>query len=62
MSAARHGHDGRGGKAGDTGSLSDLYALALRDMERPGNIGAGLKVAEMLMAHPGFRPRNGGKA
>lgn len=62
MKAARQWHDGRGGSNWDTRSLSDLHALALLDMQRPGNIGAGLKVAEMLMALPGFRPRNGGQA
>lgn len=62
MKAARQSNDGRGGGNRDTRSLANLHALALLDMQRPGNIGAGLKVAEMLMALPGFRPRNGGQA
>lgn len=53
---------GMTGGNGNTGSLTYLLQLALLDMQRPGNIGAGEKVAEMLLNRPGFRPRTGGKA
>jgi len=43
-------------------SLNDLFELARLDAQRPGNIGAGLKVLEALLNLPGFRPANGGKA
>ena len=52
-----------GGAVGSsTRSLQPLYDLAMLDVQRLGNIGAGLKVLEMLMGHADFRPRNGGKA
>lgn len=62
MKAPRHGHDGDAGNTRNTGSLSDLFMLATLDMQRPGNIGAGLKVLDMLMARPGFRAPCGGRA
>ncbi|WP_158679933.1 hypothetical protein [Deinococcus sp. NW-56] len=51
-----------GDAVGNMGSLSHLYELARLDAQRPGNIGAGLKLLEALLNRPGFRPRNGGKA
>ena len=53
---------GGNGAESDTRSLQRLHDLAMLDVQRPGNIGAGLKVLEMLMARPDFRPRNGGQA
>lgn len=47
---------------GNTRSLSRLYELACLDAQRPGNIGAGLKVLESMLILPRFQPRNGGKA
>ena len=47
---------------GNTNSLSHLHELARLDAQRPGNIGAGLKILEMLMNRPGFRPDGGAKA
>lgn len=56
----------RPGQEGDTcrntPGLSRLYELARMDAQRPGNIGAGLKVLDMLMARPGFRVPHGGHA
>ncbi|WP_161780323.1 hypothetical protein [Deinococcus sp. RL] len=51
-----------GDAVGNVGSLSHLYELARLDAQRPGNIGAGLKVLDALLKLPGFRPRNGGRA
>lgn len=42
--------------------LAHLFELARLDAQRPGNIGAGLKVLDMLMARPGFRVPRGGHA
>ena len=55
---------GQEGGAGDEnkGSLAHLHELARLDAQRPGNIGAGLKVLEMLLKLPGFRPDGGAKA
>ena len=51
-----------GGTAGSsTRSLQRLYDLAMHDVQRPGSIGAGLKVLEML-TDQGFKPRDGGTA
>lgn len=47
---------------GTARSLAHLYRLAQLDAQRPGNIGAGLKVLEALLNLPGFRPSTGGKA
>lgn len=59
MKAPRHGHDGGGqGK----NSLTHLYHLAQLDAQRPGNKGGWLKVLEMLMGRPDFRPATGGRA
>ena len=55
-------HRVRDGGAGfDTRSLQRLYDLAMLDVQRPGNIGAGLKLLETLTV-TGFKPRGGGKA
>ena len=59
MKAPCHGHDGDGmGK----NTLTHLYHLAQQDAYRPGNTGAGLKVLEMLLNVPGFRPATGSRA
>ena len=51
-----------GGAVGSSSrSLQPLYDLAMLDVQRPGNIGAGLKLLEMLTV-TGFKPRNGGRA
>ena len=47
---------------GSKQSLPHLYELACLDVQRPGNIGAGLKVLEALMDLAHFRPRAGGVA
>lgn len=47
---------------GNMNSLTHLYHLAQHDAQRPGNIGAGLKVLEALLNLPGFRPSTGGEA
>lgn len=62
MKAPRHGHDGNAGNGRNKSSLTDLYTLAVLDAQRPGNIGAGLKVLDMLMARPGFCAPRGGHA
>ena len=49
------------GAGSDTRSLQCLHDLAMLDIQRPGNIGAGLKVLEMLTDH-GFKPKGGGQA
>ena len=49
------------GAGSDTGSLQRLYDLAMLDVQRPGNIGAGLKLLATLTV-TGFKPRDGGKA
>ena len=49
------------GAESDTGSLQRLYDLSVLALQRPGNIGAGLKVLEMLTDH-GFKPKGGGQA
>lgn len=59
MKGPRHGHDGDGQ---GIDSLTRLYHLAQHDAQRPGNIGAGLKVLEALLNLPGFRPSTGGEA
>lgn len=43
-------------------SLQRLWELARCDAQRPGNIGAGMKVLEMLMDCADFKPSNGGRA
>ncbi|MFC4426971.1 hypothetical protein [Deinococcus navajonensis] len=47
---------------GHSRGLSHLYELACLDAQRPGNIGAGLKVLESMLRLPHFQPRKGGKA
>ncbi|OLV17491.1 hypothetical protein BOO71_0008686 [Deinococcus marmoris] len=39
-----------------------MHELACLDAQRPGNIGAGLKVLEALMNLEGYRPAKGGRA
>lgn len=56
------GRDGGAVRAGTDHSLAYLYLLAQLDAQRPSTIGAGLKILEMLMALPAFRPPNGAKA
>ncbi|MEF2278785.1 hypothetical protein V3W47_10790 [Deinococcus sp. YIM 134068] len=51
-----------GASVGTSQSLAHLYHLAQLDTQRPGNIGAGLKVLEALLTLPHFRPATGGKA
>lgn len=53
------GRDGEAARAGATSRLQHLYELAKQDAERPGNIGAGLKVLEMLLNRADFRPMSG---
>ena len=52
---------GGNGAESDTRSLQRLHDLAMLDVQLPGNIGAGLKVLEMLTDH-GFKPKGGGQA
>ena len=40
--------DGRAVRATAALSLQQLYDLAVQDIQRPGNIGAGLKILETL--------------
>ena len=47
---------------GNTKRLAHLHELARLDAQRPGNIGAGLKILEALLKLPNFRPRSGAKA
>ncbi|WP_175607456.1 hypothetical protein [Deinococcus marmoris] len=47
---------------GSKNSLARLHELACLDAQRPGNIGAGLKVLEALMNLEGYRPAKGGRA
>ena len=47
---------------GNTDRLAYLWELAQCAAQRPGNAGGPLKVLEMLMNRPDFRPRNGGQA
>lgn len=56
------GRDGGTARAGTDQSLAHLYLLAQLDAQRSGNAGAGLKILEMLLALPAFRPRTGAKA
>lgn len=56
------GRDGEAARAGAGNSLAHLFHLAQLDAQRSGNVGAGLKVLEMLLALPAFRPRTGAKA
>jgi hypothetical protein len=53
---------GGNGAGSDKPSLQRLHDLALWDAQRPGNIGAGLKLLEALMNTPNFRPVTGGRA
>ncbi len=43
-------------------SLHRLHELARLDAQRPGNIGAGLKILEALLKVAGFKPKGGSKA
>ena len=43
-------------------SLQRLWDLARQAAQRPGHYGGPLKVLEMLMDRPDFRPSNGGQA
>ena len=51
-----------GATVGNINRLAYLFELARLDAQRPGNIGAGMKVLEMMMGRADFRPKNGGKA
>ncbi|WP_181391991.1 hypothetical protein [Deinococcus irradiatisoli] len=53
---------GQEGGGSDTHRLQPLYEKALLDAQRPGNIGAGLKVLEALLNVAGFKPKDGAKA
>lgn len=58
----RREQDGAAARAGAASSLQRLWELGRLDAERPGNIGAGIKVMEMLMNRADFKPSNGGQA
>ena len=49
-------------RAGAAPILQRIWELARLDAQRPGNIGAGIKVMEMLMSRADFKPSNGGQA
>lgn len=51
-----------GATVGNTDKLAHLFELARLDAQRPGNIGAGIRVMEMLMNRADFKPSNGGQA
>ena len=51
-----------GATVGNTDRLAYLFELARLDAQRPGNIGAGIKVMEALMNRADFKPSNGGQA
>lgn len=51
-----------GATVGNTDRLAYLFELARLDAQRPGNIGAGIRVMEMLMNRTDFKPSNGGQA
>ena len=50
------------GAGASNNSLQRLWELAQLDAQRPGNIGAGMKVLEMLMNRVDFKPSNSGQA
>ena len=53
---------GGNGAGPDTRSLQRLWELAQQAAQRPGHYGGPLKVLEMLMDHPDFKPSSSGQA
>ena len=51
-----------GQTVGNMNSLTHLHELARLDAQRPGNIGAGMKILEALLRLPSFKPKGGAKA
>jgi len=58
----RREQDGEAARANANSSLQPLWELGRLDAQRLGNIGAGIKVMEMLMSRADFKPSNGGQA
>ncbi|GAA5534616.1 hypothetical protein [Deinococcus aluminii] len=57
----RRVRDGGAARGGAVHSLTHVCHLAQLDAQRPGNIGAGLKVLEALLNLLSFRRSTGGK-